>query len=116
MDPVAAVIVLVLAAWGAAELRRREAERKCTEIERQREALRGQVLKLLGEMLEHAEKGGNHLDRAAGMYDASYWLMPMFSEAQFGASRMRALERVAREAIQAIGGEDGIRGKQEDRV
>ena len=109
MDPVAAVVVLVLAAWAAAELRRREAER-------QRDALRGQVLGLLARMLEHASEGGNNLDKAAGMYDGSHWLLPIFSEAQLGASRMRALEKVAREAIQAIGRDDGIRRGQEDRV
>ena len=110
MDPVAAVVVLVLAAWAAAELRRREAER-------QRDALRGQVLGLLARMLEHASEGGNNLDKAAGMYDGSHWLLPIFSEAQLGASRMRAIERVVREAIRAIKEEDHgrIRG-QEDRV
>ena len=109
MALIALVLAVVLAGWGAAELRRREAERQC-------DALRGQVLDLLGKMLDHAEKGGNDLDKAAGMYDGSHWLLPMFSEAQFGASRMRALERVAREAIQAIRRDDGFRRGQEDRV
>ena len=114
MDPVAAVvsavIALVLAAWAAAELRRREAER-------QRDALRGQVLSFLGDVLKHAAPGANHFDKAMGLYDGAAWLLPMFSEAQYGASRMRAIERVVREAIRAIKEEDHgrIRG-QEDRV
>jgi len=110
MDPVAAVIVLVLAAWGAAELRRREAER-------QRDALRGQVLDFLGDVLKHAESGGNHFDKGAAMYAGEHWLLPMFSEAQFGASRMRAIERVVKEAMRAIKEEDHGRERgQEDRV
>lgn len=112
MDPVAAVVVLVLAAWAAAELRRREAER-------QRDVLRGQVLAFLGDVLKHAESGGNNFDKAAGMYDGAAWLLPMFSEAQYGASRMRAIERVTREAIRAIGrrrDDHGSIGRQEDRV
>ena len=66
MALVALVLAVVLAGWAAAELRRREAER-------QREALRGQVLDLLGKMLDHAEAGGNHFDKSMGLMPGAAW-------------------------------------------
>lgn len=99
-------MVLVTGLWLAAEWRRASAERRI-------DALLGVIAKIH----LHAQAGANNFDKAAGTVPQPAWLEPIFAEAQFGASRMRAIERTAEQVLQLTRGDQhGRERQQEERL
>ena len=80
---------------------RMQRDAECEAAARRVDALLGVV----ASVHLHAQAGANHFDKAASMYDGSHWLLPIFSEAQFGASRMRAIERTTAEVLRLTQGD-----------
>lgn len=101
-----ATLLIVSAMWLLAEQRRAEAERRIDAL-----------LGVMAETLKHATIGAANFDKAASMVPQPAWLEPAFEEAQYGASRMRAIERTLSQAMLLTRGDQhGRERKQEDRV
>lgn len=97
----------------ALDLARTHREDRAASAERRVDSLLGVVTSIH----LHAREGAGNFDKAMGLYDGSHWLLPIFSEAQFGASRMRAIERTADEVLLLTRGDQhGRERRQEDRV
>lgn len=83
-----ATLAVVLVLWVVAEQRRAAADRRVDA-----------VLDVIAKVHLHAKIGANHFDKAAGIVPQPAWLDPIFEEAQFGASRMRAIERTTEQVL-----------------
>lgn len=83
-----ATLAVTLAMWLTSEWRRAGAERRIDAL-----------LSVVADIHLHAKMGAEHFDRAAATVPQPAWLEPVFEEAQFGASRMRAIERTAGEVL-----------------
>jgi hypothetical protein len=83
-----ATLAVVLVLWVVAEQRRAAAERRIDAL-----------LGVMAETLKHATIGAANFDKAASMVPQPAWLEPVFEEAQFGASRMRAIERTTEKVL-----------------
>ena len=83
-----ATLAVVLVLWVVAEQRRAAAEARVDA-----------VLRSVATIHLHAKIGASNFDKAAGMIPQAAWLDPVFEEAQFGASRMRAIERTAEQVL-----------------
>lgn len=102
----ASTLAVTLAMWLTSEWRRAGAERRVDAL-----------LRVICDVHLHAKTGAGNFDRAASKVPQTAWLDPIFEEAQFGASRMRAIERTAEQVLLLTrGDQNGRIGQQEDRV
>lgn len=101
-----ATLAVVLVLWVVAEQRRVAAERRVDV-----------VLGVIAKVHLHAKIGAGNFDKAAATVPQAAWLDPIFEEAQFGASRMRAIERTTAQVLLLTQGDHhGRERRQEDRV